>query len=134
MSHRNARLTFQGRLLLVRRVRQEGWAVAHAAKAMGISRKCAHYWLKRYDQEGEGGLYDRSSRPHRSPRETSREVAQRIVGSSDFRWGSRVESACDEEHAEAVVGEVAVAAGEAAVELDDAVESPMYVKPRMSLR
>src|SRR5690625_7922161 len=35
VSHRNARLTFQGRLLLVRRVRQEGWAVAHAAKAMG---------------------------------------------------------------------------------------------------
>jgi len=79
MSHRNARLTFQGRLLLVQRVRQEGWAVAHAAKAMGISRKCAHYWLKRYDQEGEFGLHDRSSRPHSSPRRTPREVAQRVV-------------------------------------------------------
>ena len=79
MSHRNARLTFQGRLLLVRRVRQEGWAVAHAAKAMGISRQCAHYWLKRYDQEGEDGLYDRSSRPHSSPHETSQEMAQQIV-------------------------------------------------------
>ena len=79
VSHRNARLTFQGRLLLVRRVRQEGWAVAHAAKAMGISRKCAHYWLKRYDQEGEDGLHDRSSRPRRSPRRTPREVAERIV-------------------------------------------------------
>ena len=79
VSHRNARLTFQGRLLLVQRVRQEGWAVAHAAKAMGISRKCAHYWLKRYDQEGEDGLYDRSSRPHHSPRRTPPEVAERIV-------------------------------------------------------
>lgn len=79
VSHRNARLTFQGRLLLVRRVRQEGWAVAHAAKAMGISRKCAHYWLKRYDQEGEDGLHDRSSRPHHSPRRTPPEVAERIV-------------------------------------------------------
>jgi len=79
VSHRNARLTFQGRLLLVRRVRQEGWAVAHAAKAMGISRQCAHRWLKRYDEHGEAGLYDRSSRPHRSPHETSQEVAQRIV-------------------------------------------------------
>src|SRR5690625_6816523 len=73
-------MTIQGRLLLVRRVGQEGWAVAHAAKTMGISRKCAHYWLKRYDQEGEGGLlYDRSSRPHHSPRRTPREVAERIV-------------------------------------------------------
>lgn len=42
VSHRNARLTVHGRLLLVQRVREEGWAVAHAAKAMGISRKCAH--------------------------------------------------------------------------------------------
>src|SRR5690625_4102232 len=79
MSHRNARLTFQGRLLLVRRVRVEKWAVAHAAKAMGISRKCAHYWLKRYEQEGEAGLYDRSSRPRHSPRRTPREVVERIV-------------------------------------------------------
>ena len=34
-----------------------------------------------------------------------------ITGSSDFRWGSRLESSGDEEHAEAVVGQVAVAAG-----------------------
>src|SRR5690625_6972444 len=46
---------------------------------MGISRKCAHYWLKRYDQEGEDGLHDRSSRPHHSPRRTPPEVAERIV-------------------------------------------------------
>ena len=79
VSHRNARLTFQGRLLLVQRVREEGWAVAHAAKAMGISRQCAHYWLKRYDQEGEAGLHDRSSRPRSSPRRTPVEMAERIV-------------------------------------------------------
>src|SRR5690606_15958829 len=42
-------------------------------------------------------------------------------GSSDFRWGSGLESSGDEEHAEAVVGQVAVAAGQAPVELDDAV-------------
>src|SRR5699024_8305299 len=79
VSHRNARLTFHGRLLLVQRVRRQGWAVAHAAKAMGVSRKCAHYWLKRYDEEGEDGLHDRSSRPHHSPLATPREVAARIV-------------------------------------------------------
>ena len=41
----------------------QGWAVAHAAKAMGISRQCAHRWVARFDAEGEAGLADRSSRP-----------------------------------------------------------------------
>ena len=36
VSHRNARTTFQGRLLIVERHRA-GWAQAHIAKAMGIS-------------------------------------------------------------------------------------------------
>ena len=46
MSHRNARLTLHGRLLLVR-LREEGHAVAHAAKAKGLSRQCAHRWVAR---------------------------------------------------------------------------------------
>ena len=37
MSHRNARLTFHGRRLLVEGV-QAGQAVVHVAKAMGVSR------------------------------------------------------------------------------------------------
>lgn len=45
MSHRNARLNVHGRQLLVARVREQGWAIAHAAKAMGISRQCAHRWV-----------------------------------------------------------------------------------------
>lgn len=44
------------------------------------------------------------------------------MGSSDIRWGSWCEAAGGEEHAEAVVLAVAVAACEAAVELDDAVD------------
>ncbi|MCU1391902.1 MAG: leucine-zipper of insertion element, partial [Ilumatobacteraceae bacterium] len=36
MSHGNARLTFHGRCLLVRRVRDEGQCVAHVSKAMGV--------------------------------------------------------------------------------------------------
>lgn len=78
MSHRNARTTFQARRLIVRR-RQAGWPQAHIAKAMGISRKCVKKWLDRYAAEGEDGLHDRSSRPHRCPRRTSSEVEQRIV-------------------------------------------------------
>lgn len=68
MSHRNARLTPRGRQLLVERVRVQGMPVADVAAAMGISRQCAHRWVRRFDEEGPTGLMDRSSRPRRSPR------------------------------------------------------------------
>lgn len=79
MSHANARLTVHGRRLLVDRVRQQGWAVAHAAKAMGISRQCAHRWVARFDAEGEAGLIDRSSRPRSSPHRTAEVVEAAIL-------------------------------------------------------
>ena len=53
--------------------------VAHVAKAMGISRQCAHRWVARFDAEGPGGLEDRSSRPHRMPTRTSPEVEAAVV-------------------------------------------------------
>ena len=79
MGHGNARLTVHGRHLLVDRVRGQGWPVAHAAKAMGVSRQCAHRWVARYDAEGDAGLEDRSSRPHRSPNRTAPEVEAAVV-------------------------------------------------------
>lgn len=78
VSHRNARTTFQGRLLIVER-RRAKWPKAHIAAAMGISRKCVDTWLKRYAEEGEAGLHDRSSRPHSSPTRTPVEVEDKIV-------------------------------------------------------
>ncbi|HEY9305956.1 MAG TPA: IS481 family transposase [Mycobacterium sp.] len=78
MSHRNARTTFHGRLLIVQRY-QQGWTQAHIAAAMGISRKCVHTWISRYGAEGHAGLWDRSSRPHHCPRRTAPEVEQRVV-------------------------------------------------------
>ena len=53
--------------------------VAHVAKAMGISRQCAHRWIARFDAEGDSGLIDRSSRPHHMPTRTSREVEALVV-------------------------------------------------------
>ena len=79
MSHRNARLTFHGRCLLVHRVRELGMPVAHVARAMGVSRQCAHRWVARFDVEGEAGLRDRSSRPHRTPSRTSAVVEAEVV-------------------------------------------------------
>jgi transposase InsO family protein len=88
VSHRNARLTPHGRRLLVRRVREEGMPVAHVAAAMGISRQCAHRWVARFDAEGDAGLVDRSSRPHRSPTRTPVEVeAQVLAARGEHRRG-----------------------------------------------
>jgi len=85
VSHRNARTTFQGRLLIVQR-HQAGWPQAHIAKAMGISRNCVMKWLARYAAEGLAGLCDRPSRPHSCPRRTSPEVEQKIL---ELRRGER---------------------------------------------
>jgi transposase InsO family protein len=53
--------------------------IAHVARAMGISRQCAHRWVVRFDLEGHAGLHDRSSRPHRMPTRTSPEVEALVV-------------------------------------------------------
>jgi transposase InsO family protein len=79
VSHRNARLNVHGRQLLIERVCDQGWAVAHAAKAQGVSRQCAHRWVNRFRAEGEAGLQDRSSRPHHCPTQTAVEVEEAIV-------------------------------------------------------
>jgi transposase len=77
VSHRNARTTVHGRLLIVQR-HQAGWPQAHIAKAMGISRKCVKTWIDRHAAEGEPGLVDRSSRPHRMPTRTSEDLERQI--------------------------------------------------------
>jgi len=78
VSHGNARLTVHGRRLIVQR-HQAGWPKAHIAAAMGVSRKCVAVWVDRFAREGDTGLYDRSSRPHRMPTKTPAEVEQQII-------------------------------------------------------
>lgn len=79
MPHANARLTPHGRLLLVQRVIDQGRPVAHVARELGVSRQCAHRWVARYRAEGQAGLLDRSSRPHRSPTATPARAQARVV-------------------------------------------------------
>ncbi len=79
MGNSKARLTPFGRRLLVDRILVHGWPVAHAAEAAGVSRQTAYRWLKRFREEGEAGLQDRSSRPHRSSNRVSSETEERIV-------------------------------------------------------
>jgi transposase InsO family protein len=73
VAHPRAKLSVEGRRLLVERVKADGWTVATAAEAQGCSRATAHKWLRRFDAEGYIGLHDRSSRPHWSPRRLSPE-------------------------------------------------------------
>ena len=62
MAKHRPRLNVFGRQLLVHRITDEGWPVAHAATAVGVSRATAYKWLRRYRIEGEAGLLDRRSR------------------------------------------------------------------------
>jgi len=78
VSHANARLTPLGRRLIVDRW-LDGWHRAHIAAAMGCSRRCVSKWIRRWQDEGDAGLVDRSSRPHRSPSRTAPEVEVQIV-------------------------------------------------------
>jgi transposase InsO family protein len=65
--------------LLVRRIREQGWRVQTAAKALGISRRTATKWLQRFGAGGVGELQDRSSRPHRVKGRTPRVWEDMIV-------------------------------------------------------
>jgi len=88
VAHRTARLNLFGRRLLVTRIAVDGWAIAKAAEAQGVSRTTAHKWIARYRAEGWSGLEDRSSRPHHSPRLTSPEqVAANLHARVERRWG-----------------------------------------------
>jgi hypothetical protein len=64
--HQNARTTPHSRMLMIRRLKS-GWTAAAVAAAQGVSVRTVRKWRDRFTAEGEGGLADRSSRPHRSP-------------------------------------------------------------------
>jgi transposase InsO family protein len=78
-SHRRAKLTVEGRQLLVSRVLERGWPAARAAEAQGCCVGTVHKWVRRYRAEGAAGLADRCSRPRRSPGRLSAAREQRIL-------------------------------------------------------
>jgi len=78
VSHANARLNVFGRRTLVERV-LAGHQPAEVAKQLNVSRATVYKWVRRFRAEGLEGLADRSSRPHRSPRQVPTGLAERIV-------------------------------------------------------
>jgi len=94
--HANAKLGLAGRLALVKAV-EAGMSLKVAAATFSVSPATAHRWWHRWLAAGEEArstlscLFDRSSRPHRSPRQLAPELAEAIC---DCRrktgWGPRL--------------------------------------------
>ena len=84
--HANAALSLNKRRLLCDRVVDEAWTVRKAAEAAEVSVRCARKWVGRYRAEGDLGLLDRSSAPHRIPHRTSEERVQAIAALRRLRF------------------------------------------------
>ncbi|PWI50855.1 IS481 family transposase [Rhizobium phaseoli] len=76
--HMNARLTPLSRAVIAHRVLMEGQRPMAVAAAFGVCVKTVYKCVRRYRREGEAGLNDRSSRPHRLYHPTSQATAARI--------------------------------------------------------
>ena len=94
--HANAKLGLAGRFALVKAV-EEGMSLKAAAAAFSVSPATAHRWWHRWRQAGEEGrrtlscLFDRSSRPRRSPRQLAPELEQAICACRrETGWGPRL--------------------------------------------
>jgi len=74
--HANAKTCPNSRELLARRVIEEGWSHARAAKAVGVSERTVAKWVARY-RAGEP-MADRSSSPRRVPSRTPRQTVDAI--------------------------------------------------------
>jgi transposase len=77
--HANAKLGPKGRLVICRRVTEQGWSLMEAAEAAGVSDRTAGKWVRRYRSEGESGLLDRSSAPRHVHNATPAERIEAIA-------------------------------------------------------
>ena len=84
--HGNAALSWRGRRRLAERVVVEGWTLAAAAEAAGVSVRCCRKWAGRYRLQGEAGLVDRSSAPRRVANRTPAERVELIVALRSLRF------------------------------------------------
>src|SRR5437588_2996930 len=94
--HRNAKLGLAGRYALVCAI-EGGVTMKAAAAAFNVSPATAHRWWHRWLQASEEAratlscLFDRSSRPHRSPRQLAPELAEAICACRrKTGWGPRL--------------------------------------------
>lgn len=94
MSHRrtqhpNASLTPRGRRKMVECVLVRNWTVEATAERFQVDAKTVRKWRDRFIAEGDEGLEDRSSRPHRSPNRTPRSKRRACLRlRKKRRWGA----------------------------------------------
>lgn len=87
--HPNAVLTPEGRRPMVGCVLEKHWTIEMTAERFQVEAKTVRTWRDGYLAEGEAGLLDRSSRPHRSPNRTARSCRRRVVHlRRTRRWGA----------------------------------------------
>lgn len=77
--HANARTTVQTRRAMVELVARRV-PKAEVARRFGTSDRTVRKWWRRWQLEGDAGLWDRSTRPHRSPNRTPAMLEAAIVG------------------------------------------------------
>ena len=94
--HANAKLGLAGRRALVGAI-EDGLSLKAAAAAFSVSPATAHRWWHRWLEAGEEArrtlscLFDRSSRPRRSPRQLAPQVEQAICACRrETGWGPRL--------------------------------------------
>ncbi len=87
--HPNASLTPRGRRKMIGLVIENGWTIEAAAERFQVDAKTVRKWRDRFLNEGDAGLFDRSSRPHHSPNATPMECRRRIIElRKQRRWGA----------------------------------------------
>ena len=66
-------------------------SLAELCRQYEISRQTGYKWLKRFEEDGEGGLEELSRAPHRQARQMAEKIAEEIVGArrKHPRWGPR---------------------------------------------
>src|SRR4051794_33237570 len=84
--HANAKLSPNGRRLLINRLEHDGWDIREAATAAGISVRTARKWLARWRAEGELGLLDRSSAPKTVANKTDLHTVELIAALRKLRF------------------------------------------------
>lgn len=77
--HANAELSLNKRRILAKRIVEEGWPPARAARASEVTPRTAHKWAGRFEVEGEAGLLDRPSTPKRVWNRTDERRTQLIA-------------------------------------------------------
>jgi transposase InsO family protein len=77
--HPNAALTPRQRRKMVLLVIDDGWTIEATADRFQVDAKTVTKWRDRYLDDGDDGLFDRSSQPKTSPNATPPECRRRII-------------------------------------------------------